>query len=282
MMLGRTGVGTSTHGQLYELDAIAAVVVGGTLLIGGRGTIMGTVLGVLIFSTLTNVFTQNNLSTSVQAVTKGAIIVVAVLLQQRFAARGTRIHLARSSARLGSAALHATRGCAPACGARRATTRPGRSARPSCVSGMSALERPKPSTSSPGSTMRSPVTPGERRQIGGHRRRVTRADSPRLETHLAEPDQPLHRAHHRRDRVVQVELHDLGSRAVARVAHRERRARPTRRCAISSASAARSDHSNVVYPMPAPNGNAAVGSMFDTELADASGGREVGRRLRAR
>jgi len=90
MMLGRTGVGTSTHGQLYELDAIAAVVVGGTLLIGGRGTIMGTVLGVLIFSTLTNVFTQNNLSTSVQAVVKGAIIVIAVLLQQRFAARGVR------------------------------------------------------------------------------------------------------------------------------------------------------------------------------------------------
>ncbi len=90
MMLGRTGVGTSTHGLLYELDAIAAVVVGGTLLIGGRGTIMGTVLGVLIFSTLTNVFTQNNLSTSVQAVVKGAIIVIAVLLQQRFAARGSR------------------------------------------------------------------------------------------------------------------------------------------------------------------------------------------------
>ncbi len=90
MMLGRTGVGTSTHGTLYELDAIAAVVVGGTLLVGGRGTIMGTVLGVLIFSTLTNVFTQNNLSTSVQAVTKGAIIVIAVLLQQRFAARGSR------------------------------------------------------------------------------------------------------------------------------------------------------------------------------------------------
>lgn len=87
MMLGRTTAGTSTHGQLYELDAIAAVVVGGTLLVGGRGTIVGTVLGVLIFSTLTNVFTQNNLSTSVQAVVKGVIIVVAVLLQQRFAAR---------------------------------------------------------------------------------------------------------------------------------------------------------------------------------------------------
>lgn len=90
MMLGRTTAGTSTHGLLYELDAIAAVVVGGTLLIGGRGTIMGTVLGVLIFSTLTNVFTQNNLDTSVQALAKGLIIVVAVLLQQRFAARGPR------------------------------------------------------------------------------------------------------------------------------------------------------------------------------------------------
>jgi ribose transport system permease protein len=90
MMLGRTTAGTSTHGGLYELDAIAAVVVGGTLLVGGRGTIVGTVLGVLIFSTLTNVFTQNNLDTSVQNVAKGIIIVVAVLLQQRFASRGPR------------------------------------------------------------------------------------------------------------------------------------------------------------------------------------------------
>ncbi|BDZ65220.1 ABC transporter permease [Agromyces mangrovi Wang et al. 2018] len=90
MMLGRTTAGTSTHGTLYELDAIAAVVVGGTLLVGGRGTIFGTVLGVLIFATLTNVFTQNNLSTSVQAVVKGVIIVVAVLLQQRFAGRSSR------------------------------------------------------------------------------------------------------------------------------------------------------------------------------------------------
>jgi ribose transport system permease protein len=90
MMLARTGVGTSTHGTLYELDAIAAVVVGGTLLIGGRGTIVGSVFGILIFATLTNVFTQNNLSSSVQAVAKGVIIVLAVLLQQRFAGRNRR------------------------------------------------------------------------------------------------------------------------------------------------------------------------------------------------
>ena len=87
MILARTNAGTSTHGQLYELDAIAAVVVGGTLLVGGRGTIVGTVLGVLIFSALTNIFTMNNLNISTQQVIKGVIIVVAVLLQQRFAAR---------------------------------------------------------------------------------------------------------------------------------------------------------------------------------------------------
>lgn len=89
MMLSRTTSGTSTHGMLMELDAIAAVVVGGTLLIGGRGTIGGTVLGVLLFATLNNVFTQNNLSSSMQLVTKGFIIVVAVMLQQRFANRGS-------------------------------------------------------------------------------------------------------------------------------------------------------------------------------------------------
>ena len=87
MIVARTTTGSSTHGTLYELDAIAAVVIGGTLLSGGRGTIVGTVLGVLIFTTLSNVFTQNNLSSSAQSVAKGIIIVVAVLLQQRLAAR---------------------------------------------------------------------------------------------------------------------------------------------------------------------------------------------------
>src|SRR4051812_47188820 len=64
MIVARTTTGSSTHGTLYELDAIAAVVIGGTLLSGGRGTIVGTVLGVLIFTTPSNGFTQNNLSRS--------------------------------------------------------------------------------------------------------------------------------------------------------------------------------------------------------------------------
>jgi ribose transport system permease protein len=96
MIMGRTTTGSSTHGTLWELDAIAAVVIGGTLLIGGRGTIVGTVLGVLIFQTLTNVFTLNNLSSSAQAVAKGVIIVAAVLLQMRLAESGGRIRPSKS------------------------------------------------------------------------------------------------------------------------------------------------------------------------------------------
>lgn len=95
MYVGRTTSGSSTLGYMLELDAIAAVVVGGTLLIGGRGNIMGTVLGVLLFTTLSNVFTQNNMSTSAQFVMKGLIIVGAVLLQQRFA-KGARAPKAKS------------------------------------------------------------------------------------------------------------------------------------------------------------------------------------------
>lgn len=89
ILMSRTTTGTSTHGTLWELDAIAAVVIGGTLLSGGRGTVTGTLFGVLIFTVLTNVFTLNNLSISAQAVAKGVIIVIAVLLQQRIANRTT-------------------------------------------------------------------------------------------------------------------------------------------------------------------------------------------------
>jgi ribose transport system permease protein len=96
MLMARTTTGSSTHGTLYELDAIAAVVIGGTLLIGGRGTIVGTVLGVLIFTTLGNVFTLNNLSSSAQAVARGVIIVLAVLLQQRLAGSEGRTRRSRS------------------------------------------------------------------------------------------------------------------------------------------------------------------------------------------
>ncbi|KQV75857.1 sugar ABC transporter permease [Aeromicrobium sp. Root344] len=89
MLMSRTTTGSSTHGTGLELQTIAAVVIGGTLLSGGRGTVTGTLLGVVIFTTLTNVFTLNNLSTSTQAVANGVIIVIAVLLQQQIANRKT-------------------------------------------------------------------------------------------------------------------------------------------------------------------------------------------------
>ena len=83
MLLARTTTGSSTHGNLYELDAIAAVIIGGTLLTGGRGTLIGSILGVLVFTTITNIFILNNLPTEVQNIAKGVIIVLAVLLQTR-------------------------------------------------------------------------------------------------------------------------------------------------------------------------------------------------------
>ncbi|WP_228989186.1 ABC transporter permease [Streptomyces sp. DH8] len=83
MLIVLAGSGQNTNGNLYELDAIAAAIIGGTLLSGGRGTIVGSVLGVLIFTTITNIFALNNLQSDVQQIAKGAIIVAAVLVQGR-------------------------------------------------------------------------------------------------------------------------------------------------------------------------------------------------------
>ena len=90
MLMARTTTGSSTHGELYELDAIAAAIIGGTLLTGGRGTIIGSLLGVLVFTTITNIFILNNLATETQNIAKGVIIVAAVLLQRRATLRSRR------------------------------------------------------------------------------------------------------------------------------------------------------------------------------------------------
>jgi ribose transport system permease protein len=87
MLIIMTGSGTSANGNLYELDAIAAVIIGGTLLTGGRGTLVGSVLGVLVFTTINDIFTLNNLTTSTQQIAKGVIIVIAVLAQRLLAER---------------------------------------------------------------------------------------------------------------------------------------------------------------------------------------------------
>jgi simple sugar transport system permease protein len=74
--------GKPDAGVGMELDAIAAVVIGGTSLIGGKGSIAGTFVGVLIFGFLGNILQLNNIDSNTQLVLKGAIILAAVLLQE--------------------------------------------------------------------------------------------------------------------------------------------------------------------------------------------------------
>jgi len=82
MLTAQANSAQAAMANLYELDAIAAAIIGGTLLTGGRGTIIGALFGVLVFSTITNLFAINGLSTESQNMIKGGIIVVAVLIQQ--------------------------------------------------------------------------------------------------------------------------------------------------------------------------------------------------------
>jgi ribose transport system permease protein len=82
IVVSLSSAGAADHGDLYELDAIAAAIIGGTALTGGRGTIVGALLGVVIFKGITNLFIVNNLEQEYQLIVKGAIIVAAVLVQQ--------------------------------------------------------------------------------------------------------------------------------------------------------------------------------------------------------
>jgi ribose transport system permease protein len=82
MVVSQTTSGSNTNGDLYELNAIAAAIIGGTALTGGRGTIVGSLLGVLIFTQITNLFIVNNLPLEIQRIVNGGIIVAAALIQQ--------------------------------------------------------------------------------------------------------------------------------------------------------------------------------------------------------
>jgi len=75
-------VASGSLGNLYELDAIAAVVIGGTSLRGGKGRIWGTVVGVLLLGIITNMLVVADVSVHWQGVVKGSVILAAVLLQR--------------------------------------------------------------------------------------------------------------------------------------------------------------------------------------------------------
>jgi ribose transport system permease protein len=82
LLSGRLASASPVSGELLELDAIGATVIGGTSLAGGRATMTGTVMGVIVFGLIFNLLTQLDLATEWQQIVKGVIILVAVLIQR--------------------------------------------------------------------------------------------------------------------------------------------------------------------------------------------------------
>jgi ribose transport system permease protein len=78
---GQLNQGSPNDGIGYELDAIAAVVIGGTSLMGGVGTVSGTLAGALLLGILNNILALNNIDSNVQLLIKGVIIIAAAGIQ---------------------------------------------------------------------------------------------------------------------------------------------------------------------------------------------------------
>jgi ribose transport system permease protein len=83
ILTSRLNSAQPTAGNSYELDAIAAVVLGGTSLTGGRGRIVGTLIGALIIAILNNGLNLLGVSSFYQMVVKGIVIAIAVLLDRK-------------------------------------------------------------------------------------------------------------------------------------------------------------------------------------------------------
>lgn len=82
VVASRTNLGSPNMGMAWELDAIAAVVIGGASLNGGKGSAVNTLMGVLILGLIGNILNLLNVPSYPQQVVKGAIIIFAVLLQR--------------------------------------------------------------------------------------------------------------------------------------------------------------------------------------------------------
>ncbi len=82
VLAARLNAGEPVAGQGYELDAIAAVVIGGTSLAGGQGTVIGSIVGALVIGVINNGLNLLNVHSYWQMVAKGVIIVLAVIIDQ--------------------------------------------------------------------------------------------------------------------------------------------------------------------------------------------------------
>ena len=78
---GQFSFGSPNDGTGYELNAIAAVVIGGTDLFGGAGSMVGTIAGAVMLGALANILELNDVSAAMQLLATGAIIVLAAALQ---------------------------------------------------------------------------------------------------------------------------------------------------------------------------------------------------------
>ncbi|MFD3158317.1 ribose ABC transporter permease [Haloimpatiens sp. FM7330] len=83
IVTSRIGSASPNAGSGFELDAIAAVVIGGTSLSGGEGSVIGTIIGALIIGVLNNGLNLMNVSPFYQSIVKGAVILIAVLIDKK-------------------------------------------------------------------------------------------------------------------------------------------------------------------------------------------------------
>lgn len=92
ILAARLGSGSSNAGQGFELDVIAAVVLGGTSLFGGRGTVIGTVLGALTVAVIANGLVLAHMSPFLTPIVTGSIILIAIWLNFRIFKGAMRNH----------------------------------------------------------------------------------------------------------------------------------------------------------------------------------------------
>lgn len=94
----RSGAGDPRSGNQFEFDVILAIMLGGTRLQGGKGSVIGTLLGALVVAVLDNGLNMLNVLTFWQSIVKGAILVMAILLNEKVMAGARKRGLARASA----------------------------------------------------------------------------------------------------------------------------------------------------------------------------------------